>query len=279
MFVFNGRRVYVRNGTHKQSIKICSAENTFGNYDWEISCRPANRHSDQSLQAIGVTRIEDLVEHLRRQPGCDIDIEPRQQTPVPPPQLPVDVVSRWEKLAIDIVQRAIDQLVLDFVEFPYLHRVEHSIHCELFRILKSHTAFATTYPMGHLSTQVVHKEWPRRGVSSGGNIDLCIHSPDDLLQCTYSDFREGHLRPAIGIEIGLDYKFGHLRKDETKLIASECRKCFLVHLVREDITDNFSSVEEFLIHSSCKTAYARIAGKGAFVKLVNDTEVRTIHLD
>ena len=278
MFLLNGRRIYVKNGTHKQSINICSTENTHGQYDYVIYCRPADRYSDESLQALGLTRIEDLVEHLRSQPGCDVEIEPGRRQPVATEELPVEM-TRWERLAIDMVQSAIDQLVLDFVEFPYLHRVEHSIHCELFRILKSHTMFATTYPMGHRNTQVVHKEWPRRGASSGGNIDLCIHSPDDLKSCTYRDFREGHLRPAIGIEIGLDYKFGHLREDEIKLIASECRTCFLVHLVREDITDNFPAVEDFLMQSRCKTAYARAVGNGAFVKLVNETEVRRIHLD
>lgn len=276
MFRINGRKVFVKNGAHKQSINICSETNVHGKYDYIVHCRPARRHSERSLEALRFETVEALLEYLRGQPGCEVFLEPSRQRPAQPHPTQAGDLPRWEKLAISLVASAIDQLVLDFIEFPYLHRVEHSIHCELFRILKSHTLFATTYPMGGRQTQTVHKEWPRRGTSEGGNIDLCIHSPDDLLNCSYRDFREGHLRPAIGIEMGLDCKRPHLVKDEEKLIASQSRTCFLVHLVRDDVTDNFPAVERFLLESLCKTAYARIAVGRAFVKLIHDNEIRTI---
>jgi hypothetical protein len=34
----------------------------------------------------------------------------------------------WVAIAKELVEKSIDQLVEDFVETPYLHRVEHSIH-------------------------------------------------------------------------------------------------------------------------------------------------------
>ena len=277
MFWIDGRKVYVKNGPAKQTINVCNAQNEEGKYDFVIRCTPTRHFSDDSLQSLGLNTVEALVEHLRNQQECDVEREPDRRQHSDAERAHVEhVTSQWDRLAVSIVSKAIDQLVLDFIEFPYLHRVEHSIHCELFRILKSHTVFATTYPMGHRQTQCVHKEWPRRGTSAGGHIDLCILSPDDLRSCSYRDFRLGHLRPAIGIEIGLDYDLGHLSEDETKLMASESRMCFLVHLVREGVTDNFEAVERLLFQTSCKTAYARITSDQVFVKLVDDVEVRAI---
>jgi len=39
------------------------------------------------------------------------------------------------KQVVVLVEHAIDQLVLEFVALPYLHRVEHSLHCELYALL------------------------------------------------------------------------------------------------------------------------------------------------
>lgn len=275
MFLIDGRRVYVRNGPTSQTINICSDRNEEGSYDFVIRCKPTRAFSDETLQQHGFSTIQELVTFLQNCSRCDVEREPnaRRQQVSEVPAAPE--TSRWDGLAISIVSKAIDQLVLDFIEFPYLHRGEHSIHCELFRILKSHTVFATTYPMGQRQTQCVHKEWPRRGTSAGGHIDLCILSPDDLKSCSYRDFQFGHLRPAIGIEMGLDNDLGHLLDDETKLLASESRTCFLVHLVREGVIDNFEAIERLLFQTSCRTAYARITSERAFVKLVDDVEVRT----
>jgi hypothetical protein len=51
----------------------------------------------------------------------------------------------WEANAKIAVEHSIDQFVLEFIEFPYLHRVEADAHCELFRILTAHKIFSRTY--------------------------------------------------------------------------------------------------------------------------------------
>lgn len=282
MFFFDNRRVIIRNGNKTQTINVCSRENIAGQYDYIVRCRPTKRFTYDSLQQLGLQTTQELIDFLRKTQGCDVETEPTSKQPSDlgttdnETSKPSSKLSRWDALAVDIVSRAIDQLVLDFVEFPYLYRTEHSLHCELFRILKSHTMFATTYPMNHRQTQCVHKEWSRRGTSAGGHIDLCVLAPDDLKCCSFRDFREGHLRPAIAIELGVDYSLKHLRDDERKVIASESRVCFLVHLVREHVTDNFEEVQLFLLKTNCKSAYARVTGDRAFVKLVSDSEIREV---
>jgi len=192
-----------------------------------------------------------------------------------------DGASAWERTAKLAVEQAIDQLVLEFMEFPYLHRVEHSIHCELFRILSNRKIFSRTYPMGRWVSQPVHKEWPEylprpeKG-NRRGNFDLCVLSPESLRTCSFEEFRAGRIRPSIVIEIGLDYDLSHLRADAEKLKNSGISASYLVHLVRQDVGDDFDAVEEFLLQVEAKAAYARLTSSHAFYKLINDDEIQSI---
>ena len=82
-------------------------------------------------------------------------------------------LSEWEKEAKAIVEKNIDKLVLDFIRYPYLHRVEHSIHCELFKMPATNDIFDRKYTMGAYISQTVHKELPeflpeRKKVIEGG---------------------------------------------------------------------------------------------------------------
>src|SRR6185503_2121721 len=113
--------------------------------------------------------------------------------------------------AVRTTGHAIDALVWEFVEHPYLHRVEHSLHTRLFDILVSHRIFGDSLPIGGSGrfTQPVHKEWPetviRPDKNGRGNFDLAILSPERVAAANVEQFRTGLISPSIVIEMGLDY--------------------------------------------------------------------------
>ena len=55
----------------------------------------------------------------------------------------------WLPLATELVERSINQLIQEFRNSPYLHRVEHSIHCQLFHIMMSHEQLAQRVLLGN----------------------------------------------------------------------------------------------------------------------------------
>lgn len=186
----------------------------------------------------------------------------------------------WETEITPIIDQTINQIILEFIDFPYLHRSADSIHCEFFRILASHRALNHTYPLGKWSSQPLHKGWPYHPTdATAGNLDLCIFSPTLLRINSIEDFREGRIRPVLAIEIGLDDDLLHLKHSAEKLQHNG--QGYLIHLVREGINDDFEAVEAFLRLSQengIKTAYVRMAETYAFYKLINGKEIKRIEL-
>lgn len=158
-----------------------------------------------------------------------------------------------------ILETAIDSLVDNFASEPYIHRCEHSLHCELYNMLIVHRALQGLYPLKNgaatktknlqgLSTALIHKEWPETKARPGkngrrGNFDLVILDPKEIRNSTVTDFTAGRIPPgqippAFVVEMGLNYTLEkHLRKDDFKLTNSgfekdsECKKYgYLVHL-------------------------------------------------
>ena len=121
---------------------------------------------------------------------------------------------RWLEQVVVLVEHAIDQLVLEFVELPSLHRVEHSLHCELYSLLTANRTLGRPYPLADGTlTQLVHKEWPEtvvrpRKLVAGNSTWSCSTrwhwlrpgSPSSRL-----------VKPSIAIEIGLNYEQQHLQ--------------------------------------------------------------------
>jgi hypothetical protein len=192
----------------------------------------------------------------------------------------------WLPQAKKLVEQSIDQLSQEFREFPYLHRVEHSIHCQLFHIMMSHEELAQRVPLGNdrAETQLIHKEWPESTAREGrrrGNFDLAVLPPRLLKECpTIAEFREGRLEAPIVIEMGLDYDAEHLVGDIKKLINSKPKHGYLIHLVREKPRDTVS--EQMLLGIQAKygikSAYVWMAGGQSVFKRVNDPTI-TIHQD
>lgn len=143
------------------------------------------------------------------------------------------------RTAKQILETAIDGLVDSFAREPYIHRCEHSIHCELYAMLTVHRALQGLYQFKDTEgrcTTLVHKEWPEtqaREDKQGrrGNFDIAILAPAEILRHTTKDFTSGHIRPAFVVEMGLNYGLDHLRQDDAKLSNSRCCDAgYLVHL-------------------------------------------------
>jgi hypothetical protein len=146
-----------------------------------------------------------------------------------------------------ILETAIDSLIDNFVKEPYMHRCEHSIHCELYNMLSVHRALQGMYPIKDTEhkTTLIHKEWPEtkpRPEKNGkrGNFDLVILDPKTILDpenirnCK-RDFIHGRIPPAFVVEMGLNYGLEHLTNDCYKLTNSECKNGYLIHLSQPHI--------------------------------------------
>lgn len=167
------------------------------------------------------------------------DADTPTQTPRTPPTVPaVQLGDTWLDNAIRTTEIAIDALVWEFVEQPYLHRVEESLHARLFGILAAQPIFAYRLPIDGSGrcTQPIHMEWPEpisRPEMDGrrGNFDLAILTREQLA-ATIDQFLAGRIAPSIVIEMGLDYPLSHLRSDHEKLVNSQVTAGLLVHFGR-----------------------------------------------
>lgn len=156
------------------------------------------------------------------------------------PLVDVQEDSAWLAAATTAVETVLDDVVTEFVARPYLHRVEHSLHAELYLRLKSQAALRGQFSLrtGEM-TQLVHKEWPetrpdRSPGASGkrGAFDLAVVSPEGLASASLEQFRQGRIAAPIVVEVGLDYGQKHLEQDGKKMLDSGVRAAFLLHLSR-----------------------------------------------
>lgn len=203
------------------------------------------------------------------------------EQPGPPPELQYDpAADNWVATAIPLVEASIDKVVREFLEHPYLHRVEHSIHAHLINSLLSQPHFSGHCPIGSTGrlTQLIHKEWPetmgREGKNRRGNFDIAILSPKVLECCNrLCHFADGRLPAPIVIEMGLNYSLEHFEQDRSKLVNSRVYRGYLIHLLREypeDIREKTSICESF---SQIQTAYGRVREKDKQIKLLTASEI------
>ncbi len=148
---------------------------------------------------------------------------------------------------IEAVESSIDKLVDGFIYKKWHHRVEHSLHCELFGLLKEFPILRTTISGKNFSTQLVHKEWPepkpRPNHNRRGNFDLAILQPHDCTEDVHH-FRYGKLPVAVAIEVGLNYELEHLLGDVHKLRHSDIPACYLIHFATEHGRDQEGVLHE-----------------------------------
>lgn len=172
-----------------------------------------------------------------------------------------------------------DLLVDDFAEHPYRHRVEHSLHLQLYRALAGHQQLDVLAPVGTSSLRagLIHKEWPETlpgtDADRRGLFDLAVLAPSQLARASIDQFRQGRIHTPIAIEVGLDYGRPHLKQDLEKLCHSKVPHAYVVHLSRLPVSDD---VDDLLTaaYSNIKTAYAHIPPTGRMaVKHLTDTSI------
>ena len=140
---------------------------------------------------------------------------------------------------VPFVEQAIETLLDEFCVNPFTHRVEHSLHVQLYELLSSRDELTRHVPIGRtgFATQLIHKEWPetspRTGKGRRGSFDLAILTPGALRRVDSIDqFALGRIEAAIVVELGLGYQDDHLTGDELKVTDSEVRHPYLVHFSR-----------------------------------------------
>lgn len=283
------RRVIVTIGAKTQTVAICRPENIRGTYERKFRL-PAQR----PITKKELERFESLaaLDEWLVGAGAVVQGPPTPSvsgTPIEYGKLSVDaagVAPDWLAEAIAVVEEEIDLLVNDFMISPYLHRVEHSVHAQLFANLSGRDLFRSRHPIGLSGqlTQLIHKEWPETlvDVASGsnrrGSFDLAILSPDQLARATLDDLTSGRIEAPIVIEMGLNYRHDHLSQDYLKLLANGARHGYLVHLSRGRGWDR--QVEDFLLEESRDRAMKIAIGHWEVgrraVKTLLDDQFRTL---
>jgi hypothetical protein len=280
------RRVFLVKGKGRSNtVNICDANNRRGEYDWVIRfIEPTPFITDADTKKFQT--VLDFVNWLKERGGLVEQVPPSESPDLPAP-IPDSALGydpdddSWLHEAQWYVERAIVQLAHEFIEFPYLHRVEKSLHARLFQMLSTRPHFSRLFPLKAKDTftQTVHREWPEAKVrpSKGkrGMFDLAIISPTQIQATTVPDFRDGRLQAPIAIEMGVDEDVTHLADDIDKLLNSEIPHAYIVHFVRESYRD--SECESLVVNpgGNVRIAYVRLLRGQVFHKLVGDTEIRT----
>jgi hypothetical protein len=286
MFTIEGRTVYIAKGKGKSdTVNICDANNRRGEYDWIIRIfKPIVVNENDLLR---FSRIEELVKWLTAELTARIEKQPDRDSttghdvPIFPAITSFDPAQdAWTQEARWLVEHALDQLVHEFLEFPYLHRVEHSLHAKFFSMLVSQLHFAQFYPLadGKIQTHTVHKEWPEtraREAQKRGNFDIAIVAPAQLAAASLQDFREGRIAAPIVIEMGLDYDAAHLAADEEKLVNSAVPYPYLVHLMRRSCSDDLTDRILFQPTGNIRSVYVGSGKNETFYKLLGDKAVQS----
>jgi hypothetical protein len=143
-FWLNDRRVVVRTGTKSQTVNVCTRQNAPGEYEavYRLPLLSAIAAPDvpemADLHAFGTWLVETR-NALREGPSG--------QPVVPWAAVGISAVDEaWLRVAVEKVEQAVDLLVDDFAEHPYRHRVEHSLHLQLYRALAATGSSTSSRP-------------------------------------------------------------------------------------------------------------------------------------
>lgn len=280
-----GRKVKVATGRKSQTVNICSEANTWGAYEYVV------RFEGKS-EFIGQTRLEaerllgskefdtvrGLVDYLVCECGGDLEQSPEIDVKGSYSENTSFQGDKWVREAVGKVDGIVDDFIRAFINRSYRHRVEHSLHCDLYGMLCGDDVIGAEVRVGRFVTRLVHKEWPefrpREGKGRRGNCDLVVLSPSSLVACSMRDFLDGRIEAPFVIEMGLDYKCDHLRKDYRKLASRGVFRGYLVHLAREAVVDDFDGIERCLVgieeHENLRTGYVRVTDRCVRFKLLGN---------
>jgi hypothetical protein len=236
-----GRRFKVCTGAKSQSINVCFEEPARdGKYEYRYKLWGTGFLTAYEIELQGFETVAQLREFVISKNYQDISnelVQKRQWMPLEP-----DL--RWGCDIRAEIEVAIEKLTKRFLTDPYRHRVEHSLHCELFGLLNEipairdgRIAIANGYQTG-----LVHKEWPetlvREFKTGRGNFDLALLTPLPGGQpVEEARFLGGHIKPYAAFELGLDYDRDHFLSDVLKLRHSQIDAGYVIHFARSHALD------------------------------------------
>lgn len=249
-------RLFWRGEGGTQTVRISAAGNPSV---WEYQFRLSWGNHMTESQAKAHTTVDGLLEAVLGNGGRRELSRPgtKARTTALLPAQPDDA---WLAEATSAVERAINGFLEEFVSFPYLHRVEQSVHVRLFELLIGEPALGGVWPIGSSGhvTQLVHKEWPETGPHRGtrGHFDLAILGPNQLRAAHTDHFTGGYIEAGIAIEMGLNASKDHLSDDRVKLQTNQVRAGYLVDLRRGKPADDATLRLVLSPSPSIKSAYA-----------------------
>ncbi len=277
----DGRRVVLVRGTKTQTVNVCTLDAPAGEYE-HVYRLPIG----EDVEPVDLAELADaaaLHDWVASHRGVEEQRDGRGGRPVLP-LVEVEADADWLTAATTAVETVLDEVVTVFLTRPYLHRVEHSLHAELYLRLKKQAALRGEFPLrtGEM-TQLVHKEWPethpdRTPGASGrrGAFDLVVMSPEGLATASLEQFRQGRIAAPIAIEVGLDYGRQHLEDDGSKMLESGVRVPYILHLSR--VRDSNATAIEVYVDTppgQLRVAYVHHDPRsGTRYKRVGDGEVR-----
>ena len=133
----------------------------------------------------------------------------------------------------DVLSGCANEFVEQFKRDPFRHRVEHSVHCDLFRILDDALSDVRIKLSNGLTTGLVHKEWPEprlyKDRTRRGSIDLAVLPPTED-EIDIEIFKAGRIKPVAGFELSLNYGMQHFDKDIKTLENAMLDHSYVIHL-------------------------------------------------
>jgi hypothetical protein len=276
-----GRKIIIHT-QRTQTIKICTSANSPKEYEKYYRI-PANSILDDKILKDKINNkvktLKELDDFIKNK--LNGNREPKREqsrsTMISTSNYSINHDSELRKIK-NAVENSINKFIDEFIQFPYLHRVEHSIHTQLFYVMMKNPYLSQQVFMGDgkTKTSLVHKEWPWPLTNNAkrGTFDFAVLTPEYLKKdCpNIHKFCDGHFCPPIIIEIGLNYGYSHLIKDKDKIskYLKQGGSGYLIHLERErsENADTEKIIENVNI-KGIKTAYALIVDKKIRYKYVN----------
>lgn len=243
-----GRQVKLSTGRQTQTVNVCfEACPTMGSYEFKFRIAdPAIFLTGEILAEYAFDDIAALRHFLVRHGAVEEEPGDRE---VPGVEL-LKVNAEFSEDVEDIIAQLdqhVDNFIEAFLEAPYTHRVEHSIHVDLFNRIAGIEAIAAeqiTLSDEH-SSPLVHKEWPEPTTIGNstrrGSHDLALLPP---CTPTIQQFCRGFIRPFAAFELGLNYEQDHFLKDVYTLHYAELPAAYVIHLARAEAHNQERVIEQ-----------------------------------
>lgn len=236
-----GRKIKIVTGSKTQTVNVYGDNDTENVYSHKIRISFPSCFVEEDLLAHKkFATVEDLIHYLEAERHGKLEIANSCFVPPPLPRLSkAQVSASWCDGITVCVQEALNTVARDFLTNPYRHRVEHSLHCQLYMELLRYPELGGTHNISGYNVGYIHKEYPEtssRPDKNGrrGNFDMALLGPSEVthVDLTIMDFLLGLIKPGIAIEVGLDYGASHLDSDHRKLKHSQIKRGYLLHLAR-----------------------------------------------